>query len=1092
MEFYPAREKFYGVRDTNHLKGNLKMKSFYKKIFYILTLVILNISNTYSQNYEVEVVITDVWWQTRENYGAWVRADIFHNGELVSPSDDFFYKWRAKFSHEGNYWRDFTEGNGEFEISAETLPGASIGLYVVTDVVNGTFINIQSPEIYPYVMSVLGANEATFSAFDENGQWMPSVFPKHYRYTIQQWKDGYRSWLTKNHEEGIKAAPDYVESSNKKFHHWFDDTKDIQNYTIYEMPNNDIDQSIEVEYNSASSASIGLNLTDVNSGGTIEFKDPWYADENDSRFDDVFGRRNKGMSGPFLVFAPPISINSTSDNKGVFLNQEPDPINSDFPYYSVRAKVQQEIEFHNELFTFNFLNWEHNTNALPTKPNQILSDPTTGVNYYQTPVVFTGDNGNITAVYKASQLSNTSSAYSNNGQRKLIETKLDGVTWLHQVYASDDHIWIEHSNDGGDTWILGNNGNPLDGSTNVAKNPSIAFTYQNWGSGDEVYYIGIVWQEKYGSKYKIKGKMCNQMSGGDGIPDLYSSAMTLYTEASETYSGYNANPNLCLDDGWAGPYLFTIEKKYTSGSYPAGINWFVGHIQGGSGQYDTYFNPPEDHDIITGTNSNSTKVQLCLDEYRYNTICANFIYQQGNYSGGIYSGSLYFFYYYSNWYLNEYNDGLISYPYANISPSIVTLQNPLYAACWIEYETLTYYLFNASSLTYFDSGAKSASINRGGLPNSGFIAWSKQNYSGTWYNKSMRFDNGYPVTSSTRTLNTSGKYIQLGNGADIDLSSMHVSSFYPFSSPYYFKTSNAMTPLPKVNSNIITGRGFMILNDEATFSYRLEGLNVDGKNINFVEVSDTMNFGKLGNLNNALITEPFQLNDNSVVVFTEQSGFADSLSASKKLAKNDYIRYKIELIENATGKKLGTIKDKSINASNTSAFKMNSFKLNTKGLTAKSVCAKITVESNCIKEISSKINIKGDIPTEINRNRPVKRSNLLLIKSYLEENEALAKYAIEGLAITDLEIPQSYALKQNFPNPFNPVTTIQYSLPEDTHITLIVYNVNGQMIGELVNDFKTAGSYTITFDGKALASGVYFYKMQAGKFTDVKRMLLIK
>jgi hypothetical protein len=60
MEFYPAREKFYGVRDTNHLKGNLKMKSFYKKIFYILLLVILNISNTYSQNYEVEVVITDV------------------------------------------------------------------------------------------------------------------------------------------------------------------------------------------------------------------------------------------------------------------------------------------------------------------------------------------------------------------------------------------------------------------------------------------------------------------------------------------------------------------------------------------------------------------------------------------------------------------------------------------------------------------------------------------------------------------------------------------------------------------------------------------------------------------------------------------------------------------------------------------------------------------------------------------------------------------------------------------------------------------------------------------------------------------------
>jgi hypothetical protein len=435
---------------------------------------------------------------------------------------------------------------------------------------------------------------------------------------------------------------------------------------------------------------------------------------------------------------------------------------------------------------------------------------------------------------------------------------------------------------------------------------------------------------------------------------------------------------------------------------------------------------------------------------------------------------------------------LISYPYANISPSIVTLPGLFYLACWIEYENLAYRLMGASSISYYDSRVRSCSINQGGNSTSGFIAWSKQNYSGTWYNKSMRFDNGSPVTSTTSTLNTKGRYVQLSNGAGTDLSNMHVSSFYPFSSPYYFKTSNAMTPLPKVNSNRITGRGFMIFNDEATFSYRLEGLNVDGQNINFVDVSDSMNFGKLDNLNNALITEPFQLNDNSVVVFTEQSGFADSVSASRKMTKNDYIKYKIELIDDATGKVLGKIKDKSLNASNTSAFKMNSFKLDTKGLTASSVRAKITVETNCIKEISSKVYSRGDNPPEVPKNRLIKHSNLLLTKSYLEENEALAKYAIEGLAITDLEISQSYALKQNFPNPFNPVTTIQYSLPEDTHITLIVYNVNGQMIGELVNDFKTAGSYTITFDGKALASGVYFYKMQAGKFTDVKRMLLIK
>ncbi|MHB8132175.1 MAG: S8 family serine peptidase, partial [Mobilitalea sp.] len=73
-------------------------------------------------------------------------------------------------------------------------------------------------------------------------------------------------------------------------------------------------------------------------------------------------------------------------------------------------------------------------------------------------------NLNVYANYKGVHLSNDALAFSNNSQRKLIETKTGSTTWLHQVYASMGHVWIEHSSNGGRTWVLGNNGQPLDGT----------------------------------------------------------------------------------------------------------------------------------------------------------------------------------------------------------------------------------------------------------------------------------------------------------------------------------------------------------------------------------------------------------------------------------------------------------------------------------------------------------------------------------------------------------------------------------------------------------------------------------------------------
>ncbi|MBI5403403.1 MAG: T9SS type A sorting domain-containing protein [Ignavibacteriae bacterium] len=91
-------------------------------------------------------------------------------------------------------------------------------------------------------------------------------------------------------------------------------------------------------------------------------------------------------------------------------------------------------------------------------------------------------------------------------------------------------------------------------------------------------------------------------------------------------------------------------------------------------------------------------------------------------------------------------------------------------------------------------------------------------------------------------------------------------------------------------------------------------------------------------------------------------------------------------------------------------------------------------------------------------------------------------------------LPDEFKLVQNYPNPFNPSTTINYSIKENTFVSLKVYNLMGQEITTLVNMNKPAGYYSINFDSKeyGLSSGVYFYKLTAGNFSDTKKMIITK
>jgi hypothetical protein len=90
-----------------------------------------------------------------------------------------------------------------------------------------------------------------------------------------------------------------------------------------------------------------------------------------------------------------------------------------------------------------------------------------------------------------------------------------------------------------------------------------------------------------------------------------------------------------------------------------------------------------------------------------------------------------------------------------------------------------------------------------------------------------------------------------------------------------------------------------------------------------------------------------------------------------------------------------------------------------------------------------------------------------------------------------------FELKQNYPNPFNPTTSIEYSLPEQSYVTVKVYNVLGKEIKTLVDGYKDSGNYKVVWDGRdmqgrSVSSGIYFYQMMARDFRDVKRVIFQK
>ena len=149
---------------------------------------------------------------------------------------------------------------------------------------------------------------------------------------------------------------------------------------------------------------------------------------------------------------------------------------------------------------------------------------------------------------------------------------------------------------------------------------------------------------------------------------------------------------------------------------------------------------------------------------------------------------------------------------------------------------------------------------------------------------------------------------------------------------------------------------------------------------------------------------------------------------------------------------------------------------------------------SCLRDHPGALFVSGFLDPQANQDGPALGLFLALPDGQVVELPRLSwPWAMAKELMTDTEtLPVQFCLEQNYPNPFNPTTTIAYSLPEDCHVRLEIYNLLGQRVATLGEGWETAGQRAVTWDARGLASGVYVCRLTAGEHAQTRKMTLLK
>ncbi len=845
----------------------------------------------------------------------------------------------------------------------------------------------------------------------------------------------------------LRSSQNYKDGTSQKYQKWLRQP-DVVNHNTFTIESGI--NYFDAKFDEADLTPIVKNSYELSPvdplGDKIWIRDPWLIDENDP----PYGNRNQGMNGgntgipgaDWYEKNSPIdySLPDFANYKGVFLDQ----LVSSGTYYSVKANLTQDITLTNtgnpsgRNHHFIFQNWGGS--------NVAFED----ANARGTGVVFTDINAVANANYKGTQLSNNQIAFANNGQKKFVRTydQQYNTTRFHLVYESMNKVWYERSTDG-INWEIMNNGQPI--YEGIGKHPSIdalpgshsviiVYNKDEWVIAAQYYEDGIfkfesivcdngwvmgnakpvivcayvrflvAWDDHFGDINYRFGQLCTNTNPPGYYFNWY------FDPRIVTYSEGTVKNNLTIATSTNKSYWLAWDSNQSSiqlVNLTAIDTLLVNDLQESQAfTFDqTGFSKNYKPSIIVWKNGNETN-----DRVRVSWIAFRKTYQSDNPPAGgeQFLGE-------SKVFFRSYDNGV-----------------------WSAYNS-------------FGVNVTSANINKNS-DNSFAFAWSEGD---GIVNKFIRSDN----LTNIRTQNTSGKYLQVGNYAN--LNSMRLMSFKASTLPYYFLLSNAFNWIPPQQTEPpITDREGVITKDTTSLYFSVGEITVDGEKINFVALPDTSVVNGSEALNTYLISEPFNLTENTFFTYGVQYGVTDSLSAAMTLTEGKSVNFRVELMDEQTNEVLGTFDDVTFSEGSIIPYKSIAYQVNTEGIGNRICRLRLVIDDNLYPEYSLTNDYNGEA--------------------------VLSKQGFVERTLSVNEIVKTYDLEQNYPNPFNPVTTIRYQLPKEGLVTLKVYDILGSEVATLVNEQKTTGKYEANFNASRLASGVYIYRLQANDYISVKKMVLLK
>lgn len=701
--------------------------------------------------------------------------------------------------------------------------------------------------------------------------------------------------------------------------------------------------------------------------------------------------------------------------------------------------------------TYYFAGWSDDNYA----PNPRTITPSSNFSFY--------------ALYKTLQKSNNSNAYSVSGQRKFVQTT-DG--WQHKVYESTlngvSHIFYEIKSPTGDWQFVKFHPATLYADEGGGNSPAIDCDNTNYG---ERVFISF----KQGNSIQV---LCYAYFTDAGTY-AYNGQCNYYVGTS-----FNSQNIACGGDGnFMIVYTTSNGINYKVGTSVVDVN---GHWNGIS------FTNCEG--LISGTNAYSSTPAISGMKDNYGAEVFNIAWSQTippppiPPSVLVKTCQLLLYFNYPN---NQYD--VYQYPETPITVSsssmrynshisIVSLPETVgsdmtinsriawaadYSGTGDPWQTKTVMCDPWQSTirhNVYYHHTRSVSINKLNNSLNFYFAWSQVYNTPGWTDYNW-FVNGTDLKHFS-SVSTRGWDLHLSNGNSG--SNLFVSSFYPKTLPYYFQNSNSLesSDLGKIGSmlSISENRGVVFENSGAGICYSLGNIIVDNNSIKFIQVDSVGS--NICDLTDVLLSEPILLGNESMFLFNETVLISDSLAAIQLLSDSSSITFNIELIDN-NDNILGLIKNTVVNANQLQSLNTSSYYINIVGLEGMTVRMRVSIVTD----------IEDPVFT--------------VMQEYTEES-ILSKLKSQELIIKGLEVPITYSLEQNYPNPFNPSTTIRYQIPQDGIVTLKIYDILGAEVATLVNEQKIAGRYEVNFNASTLASGVYIYKIQSGKFVASRKMILIK